>query len=188
MAVPAPDGAPACAYCLAFLGSARVHLDLAAGRVSGAGILIEQGGDDTYRALDSAVGVGGDRGTGFFFETAGERKVEERVSEDPGVQNAVDQLTAKRAQLTSQAEREAPKGTKQAPPLVLAQVEAFAALPTQWKGKRYRRREEPLNPAAREQANRGANPRPGKRRAGESERACRIFERSSGEAAVKRWW
>ena len=33
----------------------------------------------------------------------------------------------------------------------LAQVEADAALPTQWKGKEYRRSEVPLNPAAREE-------------------------------------
>ena len=33
-----------------------------------------------------------------------------------------------------------------------AQAEAVATLPTQWKGKAYRRKEVPLNPAAREEA------------------------------------
>ena len=36
--------------------------------------------------------------------------------------------------------------------LAKAQVEAVASLPSQWRGKAYQRREEPLNPAGREQA------------------------------------
>ena len=48
--------------------------------------------------------------------------MEERVSEDPGLNKALEQLTARRALLQTQAEREAPQGAEQAPPLLLSQV------------------------------------------------------------------
>ena len=54
-----------------------------------------------YKSFLSALG---------FFEAAGERRVEERLSSDPSIENAVGQLTAKRSQMLTQAEREAPAG------------------------------------------------------------------------------
>ena len=57
-----------------------------------------------------------------FFEQAGEVPEDARLSTNQGVRNAVKALAAKRAQQRTQAEREAPKGEKQAPPLLLAQV------------------------------------------------------------------
>lgn len=57
-----------------------------------------------------------------FFEAAGERKPEEHVCAEPSVENAVEQLTAKRAQRLTQAEREAPAGAKQAPPAAAVSV------------------------------------------------------------------
>ena len=69
-----------------------------------------------YRSFLDALG---------FLETAGERPEAERLSEDQGVKNAVKALAAKRAQLKTQAEREAPRGEKQAPPLLLAQTAAL---------------------------------------------------------------
>ena len=48
-----------------------------------------------------------------------------RISEDPALVNAVNQLTTRRALLKSQAEREEPQGNKQAPPLLLAQISAL---------------------------------------------------------------
>ena len=57
-----------------------------------------------------------------FFEQAGEVPEAARLSTDQGVRNAVKALATKRAQQRTQAEREAPKGEKQAPPLLLSQV------------------------------------------------------------------
>ena len=54
--------------------------------------------------------------------------MEERVSENPGSKNAVEQLTARRALLQTQAEREAPQGAKHAPPLLLSHVAALERL------------------------------------------------------------
>ena len=50
------------------------------------------------------------------------------MSSEPSVENAVEQLTAKRAQMLSQAEREVPAGAKQAPPLLLSQCLALESL------------------------------------------------------------
>ena len=49
-----------------------------------------------------------------FFEKAGERPEPDLLSAHQGVKNAVKALTAKRAQVKTQAEREAPTSTKQA--------------------------------------------------------------------------
>ena len=60
-----------------------------------------------------------------FFEAAGERPEAERLSSDPAVINAISELTTRRALLVTQAEREEPKGTKLAPPLLLSQLVAL---------------------------------------------------------------
>jgi hypothetical protein len=62
-----------------------------------------------------------------FLEQAGERPENQRLALHQGVRNAVKAFTAKRAQAKTQAEREAPKATKQAPPLLLAQVHGLEA-------------------------------------------------------------
>ena len=69
-----------------------------------------------YASLTSALG---------FFEAAGERPEAERLSNDASVQNAAKELAARRASAKTQAEREAPTTTRQAPQLLVAQVVAL---------------------------------------------------------------
>ena len=60
-----------------------------------------------------------------FLEEVGERPAEERLAKEPSINNAVLQLTARRAQLRTQAELENPKAEKKAPQLLVAQRAAL---------------------------------------------------------------